>query len=380
MRWASITVLLVVVLLSPCSLAFSTFCPVARHDVFRTKREVRNRSQVELSVTNTSNSDINEKAEQSRRLMLTKELPSVVSSTLMATTVMVCPSVVSAATDTQQAVESSPASSSVFPPVTHKVFFDLRISRSDGSFYVRDELPNDPAENRVFTGTVTMGLFGTLAPVHVEEFLKYVTVPYDPLDDNPAPCYGRSVFTRLNQSNGLLEGGSIPGLEVTTIGGGSAIRYNDRILPSPVWLEKGGGASKDRLSHGIGKGLLTHRTLDLSPNFEITTRPNADLDSTHFVFGRLLLDEDETGSEGNLKFLDTCQDIPTYSMDRPAAPDNVDRATEELASAVFAKQRDFFRGAAKTLGDTRLGKVYEGKLLRRICVSKVGLLEEPKNT
>ena len=44
----------------------------------------------------------------------------------------------------------------------------------------------------------------TVAPVHVEEFLKYVNVPYDPLDENPLPGYGCSTFTKFDQSTGLL--------------------------------------------------------------------------------------------------------------------------------------------------------------------------------
>ena len=45
-----------------------------------------------------------------------------------------------------------------------------------------------------------------------------------------------------------------------------------------------------------------------------------------------------------------------------------------LASSVFTAQRAVFRDAAKSFGDTRLSKVYDGKLLRRIEVTKVGTL------
>ena len=45
-----------------------------------------------------------------------------------------------------------------------------------------------------------------------------------------------------------------------------------------------------------------------------------------------------------------------------------------LASSVFTAQRKVFRDAAKTFGDTRLDKVYDGKLLRRVEVTKVGNL------
>ena len=64
------------------------------------------------------------------------------------------------------------------------------------------------------------------------------------------------------------------------------------------------------------------------------------------------------------------QDIPTYSEKRPIEYDDAGG----VASTVFNAQRDFFRGAAKTFGDTRVDKIYEGKLLRRMEVTKVGLL------
>lgn len=88
-------------------------------------------------------------------------------------------------------------------PVTHKVYFDVRISRSDGTFYERDDLP-DIQENKVFYGKLKFGLFGKTAPAAVERFLSYVDVPYSPLDDDPLPSYGRSSFKSLDQSTGTI--------------------------------------------------------------------------------------------------------------------------------------------------------------------------------
>mmetsp|Transcript_26856 Transcript_26856/g.48809 ORF Transcript_26856/g.48809 Transcript_26856/m.48809 type:complete len:378 (-) Transcript_26856:40-1173(-) len=262
---------------------------------------------------------------------------------------------------------SSPGLVNAYPPITHKVYMDVRISRSDGTFYVRDDLPDTP-ENQVFQGKLVLGLFGTLAPNHVEQFLKYVSVSYNPTEDDPLPSYARSSFNRLDQSNGLLAGGVIPSLEITEIGGSSALRYGSRILPARLWYDK---IDKDkRVSHSMGKGLLTHRTLDLSPSFGITTRAaGEELDSTHVVFGRLLPDGDSQ------RFLRVCENIPTYSVDRPGPTDSpINSTVDDLASQVFATQRDFFRGAAKTFGDSRVSKVYEGKLLRRVEVTQIGLL------
>jgi len=253
---------------------------------------------------------------------------------------------------------------SVSPPavVTHTVSFNVRISRRDGTFYVRDG--DDPSDT-VFTGRILVELFGALAPTHVSEFLKYVNVANDTeLEDSPLPNYGRSMFTRLDQATGLLEGGVVPGLEVIQIGGSAALKYGGRILSAPLWIEKGAASAK--ISHGSAVGLVTHRLLDLLPTFGITTRKSSDLDATHFVFGRVKPDET------SLTFLKKCADLPTYSIDRRIQADNA--VVDNVAGTIYASQKDFFRNAAKSFGDSRLDKVYEGKLLRRVDITKVELI------
>ena len=99
------------------------------------------------------------------------------------------------------------------PRVTHKVRMDVRISRADGSFYVRDAPPPAAASASVdddddpFYGTLVLGLFGDVAPNHVMRFLGYVDVPYDV--DAPLPSYSRSKFDTLDASTGLLIGGTV---------------------------------------------------------------------------------------------------------------------------------------------------------------------------
>eukprot|EP00593_Proboscia_inermis_P002852 CAMPEP_0171298528 /NCGR_PEP_ID=MMETSP0816-20121228/7316_1 /TAXON_ID=420281 /ORGANISM="Proboscia inermis, Strain CCAP1064/1" /LENGTH=69 /DNA_ID=CAMNT_0011773639 /DNA_START=198 /DNA_END=407 /DNA_ORIENTATION=+ len=68
------------------------------------------------------------------------------------------------------------------------------------------------------------------------------------------------------------------------------------------------------------------------------------------------------------------EDIPTYS-EKGVPGDNVGNT---VAGSIFATQRQLFRGAAKSFGDGRLDKVYEGKLLRRVEVTRVQLVEEDK--
>jgi hypothetical protein len=248
------------------------------------------------------------------------------------------------------------------PKPIHTVFFDVRIARQDGSFFARDDLPDLP-ENKVFYGRLTLELFDATPTPY---FMKYVVLNESPLDDNPQPSYSRSTFPKLDQATGLLTGGNIPGLEVTGLSGGTALRYRDRIMSAPLWLDTNSSSSSGKPSHST-KGLLTHRDLDVLPLFCITTRAAPELDSSHTVFGRVVPNDDFEG------FLRRCNDLPIYSMERPKEPTTENVLVENVASGVFKAQRDIFRGAAKNLGDSRLDKLYDGKLLRRVEVTQVGV-------
>ena len=169
------------------------------------------------------------------------------------------------------------------------------------------------------------------------------------------------------------------------------LEYSGRVFPARLWLEDSDGPASPRLSHGA-RGLLTHRDLDPTPSFGITTRGGgsaSSLDGTHTVFGCVL--EDEGGFLGRAVDVPAMTDAGTVSRtttesertsgtasaggDRAGAVVGVGGAEfESLASGVFAAQRRVFRDAARTLGDSRLDKVYDGKLLRRIEVTKVGTL------
>ncbi len=91
--------------------------------------------------------------------------------------------------------------------VTNKVYMDVRISRADGTFYVRDN--KDGNDEDPFYGRLIIGLFGKRTPNHVQEFLKYVTNGelYDV--NNPLPSYSTSKFPLLDISSGLLIGGKV---------------------------------------------------------------------------------------------------------------------------------------------------------------------------
>ena len=279
------------------------------------------------------------------------------------------PSSLAGATETSA---TATATSSALKPavVTDRVFFDVRISRQDGTFYVRDDLP-DTIENQVFTGRLTLGLFGQAAPNHVQRFLSYVNTGNKPLDDNPLPSYSRSVFSQFDAATGVLFGGAIPSLEVTELQGSAALRYGGRLLPAKLWITAQETATSNAQLRHTAPGLLTHQNLDVTPRFGITTRSDTNqLDRTHTVFGQLLRNDPT-----NTAFLERVQTLPVYSVDRPPAPiDRDETVVEDAAAAVFAFQRDLFRSAAKNFGDTRIDKLVAGKLLRRVEVTQVGML------
>lgn len=114
------------------------------------------------------------------------------------------------------------------------------------------------------------------------------------------------------------------------------------------------------------------------------------LDATHTIFGCIL--EDTNGFLEKIVDLPVLTDTGMVSMTTTTAMDDLTKRSQggsesrgagvllgavgasSLASSVFTAQRKVFRDAAKTFGDTRLDKVYDGKLLRRIEVTKVGVL------
>lgn len=260
---------------------------------------------------------------------------------------------VTSITSTTLISTNAPANTAAPATVTDKVAFDVRIARQDGTFYVRDDLPDTP-ENTVFQGRIVFGLFGKVAPNHVERFMQYV-------DAKEGPTFSRSMFTRFDEATGLVYGGTIPSLEQSELQGAAVLRYGERVLPAKLWLD-----SKDQAVAHKGIGLLTHDNFDATPTFGITTRADSSYldDGRHTVFGQLV--QDDGG------FLERVAAIPTYSLERPQASVLDDTSiVQDAATAVYNAQRDFFRNTAKSFGDSRVSKVYQGKLLRRVEVTRV---------
>lgn len=136
---------------------------------------------------------------------------------------------------------------------------------------------------------------------------------------------------------------------------------------APLWIEPGTPAMT--LKHNT-KGLLTHRILDVAPTFGITTRTSTpELDGTCVVFGKVLVDD------SSQEFFRLVEDLPTYNMERTTTDPRGENLADTAKSAVFNSQREIFRSVAKGIGDSRVSKVYEGKLLRRVEVTQVGIME-----
>ena len=286
------------------------------------------------------------------------------------------------------------------PVVTDRIRFDVRIARQDGTFYVRDDLPDTP-ENQVFIGQFTVELYGQVAPETCRRFLSYIPsarpssssssssgsnnnnnlLLAEPDDDATAlPTYGRSLFPSYDDATGLIVGGKIPGLQLTQIGSGTtALQYGSRLFLASLWLEPTTNNNSNQLSH-VGKGLLTHARLEPLPLFGITTRTDTtQLDATHVVFGRVVLKDDTNkDTNGGVEFLQRVASLPTYrdtAVPRTSSSSSTsDAVLESAAQSVFAAQRSLFKSTAQVLGDTRLDKVYPGKLLRRVEVTRVEYL------
>jgi len=259
------------------------------------------------------------------------------------------------------------------PATTDEVRLRVRISRSDGTFYDKTGEGGDTPGDSVFSASLRIGLFGTSAPIHAQQFLKYIdggevsgTSVAVGEDDEPFPSYGSSSFKSYDDALGILEGGSISGLSAESFGGAPALRYGRRLIPATLWLEKNG----NNMSGTCPPGMLVHRTLDVLPTFGVTVRPTTVRDGKivgsrdeTIVFGRVTIDGDAEN------FFSAASALPTYSVERPTYSDE-GGITQTVAANVFNNQRDFMRNFAGAIGDTRLSKVYNGKLLRRVEVTE----------
>ena len=244
------------------------------------------------------------------------------------------------------------------PRITHRLFMEVRIARTDGTFAVRDDDDDPP-----YRGRLTFGLYGDAAPKSTRQFLQFVegsdaSSVFGVSDDGlpRGPRYSKSLFARRDGL--VLEGGKIGGLTPVALGAARLLRYKDGsaldVSSPPV---ESSGVRHAR------RGLLTRRVLDGGPEFGITLTAldPPELEAERVVFGTLL--------DGGDEFLRRVERLPVYSYASAEEPGSI-------ADEVFQAQKKFFVDASKSFRDDRAASIYPGKILRRVEVTRCELLPD----
>jgi len=220
--------------------------------------------------------------------------------------------------------------------ITNKVYLDVRIIRD----YSREVL-----EDGVLRGRIVFGLYGKQSPQTVQHFLKFVTANY-----GEGPAYSSGMFYR-HEAGRWIEGGRINGLSTTQVAGQETFQWNGRVVPLAPILET------NSLRHDR-KFLLSHRKFNPGPEFDITLSSTPELDASNTVFGEVIAGEEYVQEIVKLPF------VTGKSLDPEGSP----------ADSWWKAQREFFRNVAKVSGDTRVTNTFPGKLLRRVEITKCGLI------
>jgi cyclophilin family peptidyl-prolyl cis-trans isomerase len=231
--------------------------------------------------------------------------------------------------------------------VTTKVYLDLRILKD----YNKEVL-----EDGAVRGRIVIGLYGDEAPKTVAHFLQFF-----PKVPGEAPGYATGSFFR-HEPGKWLEGGKISGLFPTQLAGSESYEWNGAIYPLRAPLEANSPPLRapleaNSLRHDR-KWLLSHKKFNAGPEFDILLSPASELDSSNTVFGEVLAGQDLLLEMAQLPF------VTGRSLD----------PTGSVASNVWSAQNQYFRGLAKSLGDTRVQKTFPGKLLRRVEITKAGVV------
>jgi len=180
----------------------------------------------------------------------------------------------------------------------------------------------------------------------VKQFLQFVQSEQGTL----GPSYSSSMFFR-QEAGRWLEGGKINGLSKTEIAGVEEYEWMGRLLPLSPALEANGLKHDSRM-------LLSHRKFNPGPEFAITVAPSPQLDGPNTVFGEVLQGQELVLAMAQLPF------VTGKSLDPSGSP----------SDQWWQAQNRYFQSLAKQLGDTRVSNKYPGKLLRRVEVTKCGVL------
>ncbi len=248
---------------------------------------------------------------------------------------------------------------------TTTVRLSMRIARPDGTFYVRAKGEEDPEPPRI--GDVDVELFGK-APAAVATFLAFALG--DPASAE-APTYASAILDERGSSDGqqlpvVYAARRLRGVETRSIGGeqilvrsrdgGEVLSRNAEAIAAKLRKEP------SAVSHDTA-GILTRQRGDAPQAFGLTVAGSKALDATNQAFGRVVRD--------NNNLISAVAALNAYSLD--AAPDGLSKDVPG-AAAIYRAQKDAFRGAAKAFGDGRASKIFPGKLLRRVEITRVELL------
>ena len=244
---------------------------------------------------------------------------------------------------------------------TTTVRLSIRIARPDGTFYVRAKGEEDPEPPRI--GDVDVELNGK-APAAVATFLAFALG--DPASAD-APTYASAILDeRAADAPVIYAARRLRGVETRSIGGeqilvrsrdgGEVLSRNAEAVAAKLRKEPS-AASHD------SAGILTRQRGDAPQAFGLTVAGSKTLDATNQAFGRVVRD--------NSNLIRAISTLNAYSLD--AAPDGLSKDVPG-AAAIYRAQKDAFRGAAKAFGDGRASKIFPGKLLRRVEITRVELL------
>ena len=244
---------------------------------------------------------------------------------------------------------------------TTTVRLSIRIARPDGTFYVRAKGEEDPEPPKI--GDVDVELNGK-APAAVATFLAFALG--DPASAD-APTYASAILDeRAADAPVIYAARRLRGVETRSIGGeqilvrsrdgGEVLSRNAESIAAKLRKEP------SAMEHSSA-GILTRQRGDAPQAFGLTVAGSKALDATNQAFGRVVRDP-----SGLLAAIGT---LNAYSLD--AAPDGLSKDVPG-AAAIYRAQKDAFRGAAKAFGDGRVSKIFPGKLLRRVEITRVELL------
>ena len=241
----------------------------------------------------------------------------------------------------------------------------MRIARPDGTFYVRAKGEEDPEPPKI--GDVDVELFGKSAPAAVATFLAFALG--DPASAE-APTYASAI---LDERGASSDGQQLPvvyaarrlrGVETRSIGGEQILvrsRDGGEVLSRNAELVAAKLRGEPSAVNHDAAGILTRQRGDAPQAFGLTVAGSKVLDATNQAFGRVVRD--------NNNLIEAVGALNAYSLDAVGPSTDVPGA-----AALYRAQKDAFRGAAKAFGDGRASKIFPGKLLRRVEITRVELL------